>query len=241
MKVMKLRIALMAFALTVGSAASNVNAQSKWTGFDSLNQRIQSNIYARMSGGSSSNKCVTNCGESNGSGSGRSATATWAHAPKYLGRFKSDRAIQESVTGDLVNSLSDKPEQRAQLKQIIDSVRLKYDREARSKGWQDNLAGSMTYFFIVISTVYYDSDPSAEMQDALYAVINQVLDETPELANAPSSDKQKLNDLLVGYTALPLATYAEAKQNGSAETLKTAKLLAKGVSQLVFKSDPMRF
>jgi hypothetical protein len=53
-------------------------------------------------------------------------------------------------------------------------------------------------------------------------------------------DKQSLYNTLIGFTAIPLATYAEGKQNGDTNTIKTASALSGKLITLILKIDPER-
>ncbi len=160
--------------------------------------------------------------------------------PKYYGRYRPDPSVNMALT--ISNTLFETAEERAQLKQVIEAINGAYKKEATAKGWNNNFAGGMTFFLVAMSTVYHDSpEPSEETVKAIYEAVNQSIDAVPDFAKASNKDKTTINDLLVGFSALPLATYMEAKQSGNAETLQTARALAGEMIKLVLKTEPDKF
>lgn len=167
----------------------------------------------------------------------RGAVADQPPAPKYYGRYRRDPSVNMAVT--ISNTLFESPEERAQLKQVIEAVQSAYLKEAAAKGWSNNFASGLTFFMVAMSTVYHDSpEPSDETVKAIYEAANQSIDGVPDFAKASNKDKTTINDLFVGFSALPLATYMEAKQSGNAELLKTAQALAGEMIKLVLKTEP---
>ena len=164
------------------------------------------------------------------------ATADQPPAPKYYGRYRPDPTVNMAVT--ISNTLFETSEERAQLKQVIDTVNAAYKQEAAAKGWSNNFASGMTFFIVAMSTVYNDSEPNDETVKAIYEAVNQTIDGVPDFAKASNKEKTTINDMLVGFSALPLATYVQAKQNADAESLKTAQALAGAMIKLVLKTEP---
>ncbi|HQU91917.1 MAG TPA: hypothetical protein PLK77_06450 [Pyrinomonadaceae bacterium] len=156
--------------------------------------------------------------------------------PKYYGRYRPDPTVNMAVT--ISNTLFETPEERAQLKQVIEVINAAYKKEAAAKGWSNNFASGMTFFIVAMSTVYNDSEPNDETVKAIYEAVNQTIDGVPDFAKASNKDKTTINDMLVGFSALPLATYVQAKQNSDMESLKTAQALAGAMIKLVLKTEP---
>ena len=156
---------------------------------------------------------------------------------RNLGKFRPDATID---TGKLLgDTLGSSPEEKALLKQVYTTVKSGYEKEASAKGWQNNIAGALTFFIVSSATVYHDApEPSDEAVMALYEAINASIDEIPEFGKMPNKDKVAFNNLLVAFAAVPLATYAEGKQSGDEATVKTAGQLAGQLLQMVFKTDP---
>ena len=158
-------------------------------------------------------------------------------APKYYGKYLPDSSVNMAVT--ISNTLFEKPEERNQLKQVIDVVQAAYKEEAAKKGWNNNVASGMTFFLISMATVYQDApEPDDATTDAVYEAVNQAIDAVPEFATASNKDKTTINDMLVGFTALPLATYMEGKQSNNQESVAVAKALAGEMIKLVLKIEP---
>ncbi len=160
-----------------------------------------------------------------------------ARVARNLGKFRPDATID---TGKLLgDSLGSSPEEKALLKQIYVAVKTSYEKEASAKGWQNNIAGALTFFIVSSVTVYHDApEPSDESVATLYQAINATIDEIPEFEKLPNKDKVAFNNLLIAFSAIPLATYIEGKQNGDAATVKTAGQLAGELLQMILKTDP---
>lgn len=158
-------------------------------------------------------------------------------APKFYGKYTPVAGVNMSKT--ISEALSDDLSERATLKQVLDAIKGVYDAEAKTRGWQNNIAGGMTFFLTMMATVHHDSaEPSDEVVNAVYDAVNQSVDSIPDFAKASNKDKQTMNEMLVGYAALPMAFYTEAKQTNDAELLKTSKLLAGEMIKMVLKVDP---
>ena len=158
-------------------------------------------------------------------------------APKYYGKFRPDPSA--NMIQKIADSLGETPEEKALLKQIIDGVKASFEKETKAKGWNNNIAGAMTFFLVSTATIYHDAgEPDIETTKAIYDAVNLAIDDLPEFANAPNKDKQATYDLLIGFGAIPLATYADGKQNGSAETVEVARKLSGELIRLVLKTDP---
>jgi hypothetical protein len=160
-----------------------------------------------------------------------------ARVIRNFGKFRPDATVD---TGKLLgDSLGSSPEEKALLKQIYVTVKASYDKEASAKGWQNNIAGALTFFIVSSATVYHDDpEPSDEAVAALYEAINATIDDIPEFGKMPNKDKAAFNNVLVAFAAIPLATYVEGKQNGDAATVKTAGQLAGQLLQMILKTDP---
>jgi hypothetical protein len=161
---------------------------------------------------------------------------------RNYGKFKPDASVDTGkVLGDALGST---PDEKALLKQIYSTIKSAYEKEAAAKGWQNNIAGALTFFIVSNVTVYHDSEePSEETIAALYDALNETLDSIPEFGKMTNRDKQGFNNMLIAFAAIPLATYTEGKQNGDAGTLKVARQLSGQLLEMILKADPdnMRF
>lgn len=157
--------------------------------------------------------------------------------PKYYGKYTPVASVNMSKT--ISDMLSEKPDERAQLKQVIDVVNSVYTDEAAKYGFQNNIAGGMTFFMLMMATVYHDSaEPSDELTKAVYQAVNESIDAVPDFAKATNKDKHQMNDMFVGLSAMPVAVYMEGKENGNKETLQLAKVWAGEMIKLVLKIEP---
>lgn len=173
---------------------------------------------------------------SNSSSASKNSSPTISAAPKYYGKFRADSSVNAAKT---LSDLFEKPAEREQMKLVVEAVQKIYKDEAAARNWGNNLAGGMTFFMVVLSTVYHDTNqPSDEVIKTVFEAVNQSIDAAPEFAKASDKDKNALNDMLVGFSALPFLTYIEGKKEGNAETVKTARILAGEMLKMVLKTDP---
>jgi hypothetical protein len=173
---------------------------------------------------------------------GSTASAIKVPPPRVVRNLGKFRPYAMVDTGKLLgDTLGSSPEEKALLKQIYTTVKGGYEKEVSAKGWQNNIAGALTFFIVSSATVYHDDpEPTDETVKALYEAINASIDEIPEFGKMPNKDKVAFNNLLVAFAAIPLATYAEGKQNGDAATVKTAGQLAGQLLQMILKTDPSK-
>lgn len=165
-----------------------------------------------------------------------SSTATLPSVPKYYGRFRPDSSV---AMAEKLSNLFEKPEERRQMKLVVETVQQLYREEAANKKWGNNIAGGMTFFLVVLSTVYHDTQqPNDEAVKAVFEAVNQAIDGVSDFAKASDKDKTALNDMLVGFTALPFLTYLEGKKEGNADTVKTAQILAGEMIKMVLETEP---
>jgi hypothetical protein len=153
------------------------------------------------------------------------------------GVFRPDNTVD---TGKLMaENLGDTPEEKALIKQIYAATKTLYDKEAAVKGWKNNVAGGLTFFTATAMTVYHDAEePSVEAVSNYFKSVNRSLDEISEYAAVTNKDKQGFNNMLVGFSGMLLAGYAEAKQNNDADILAISKKLSGMLIEMVLKTDP---
>lgn len=160
--------------------------------------------------------------------------------PKNYGIFRPDATVN---TGKIIaDALGESPEEKQLYIHIYTATKEAYEKEAAVKGWKNSVAGAFTFFIVSNVTVYHDTseEPSDEMVDALYQAINQSIDEVPEFGKMANRDKQGLYNTLIAFAGIPLATYAEGKQNDDKDTVKLAGQLAGQMIKLVLKIDADR-
>ncbi|MBX3281804.1 MAG: hypothetical protein KF756_04930 [Acidobacteria bacterium] len=160
--------------------------------------------------------------------------------PKNYGTFRPDATVNTGKT--IADALGDSPEEKQLYIKIYTATKEAYEKEAAAKGWKNSIAGAFTFFIVSNATVFQDAteEPNAEMLDALYQAINQSIDEVPEFGKMANRDKQSLYNTLIAFAGIPLATYAEGKQNGDESTVKIASQLAGQLIKLVLKIDADR-
>lgn len=173
---------------------------------------------------------------SNNSSASGNFSQTNSSAPKFYGKFRPDSSVNMANT---LSNLFEKPEERRQMKLVVEAVQKIYKDEAVNRNWGNNMSGGMTFFLVILSTVYHDTEqPNDEVIKAIFDAVNESVDSVPEFAKASDKDKTTLNDMLVGFTALPFLTYIEGKKEGNADTIKTSRILAGEMIKMVLKTDP---
>lgn len=193
-------------------------------------QNLLYNLRRKSSSKSSSTSTSSN------NSSSKNSSETISSFPKYYGKFRPDSSVDVAKT---LSELFEKPEERRQMKMVVEAVQKIYQEEAAGRKWGNNLAGGMTFFLVLMSTVYHDTQqPNDEVIKTIFEAVNQSIDTDPKFAEASNKDKSTLNDMLVGFSALPFLTYIEGKKEGNAETVKTARLLAGEMIKMVLKTDP---
>ncbi len=153
------------------------------------------------------------------------------------GVFRPDATVN---TGNaFADALGETPQEKALIKQIYLATKTGYEKEAAAKGWQNNIAGGLTFFTVTALIVYHDvEEPSPEAANEYFKVVNAAMDEIPDFATVANKDKQGFNNMLIGFSGLLLAGYLEGKQNNDAATLASYKKLAGMLVEMVLKTDP---
>ncbi len=152
------------------------------------------------------------------------------------GVYRPDATIDSAKA--FADALGDTPEEKKLINQIYTVTKTAYDEEAVRKGWQNNIAGGLTFFTVTAMIVYWDiEEPSPEAVQGYYKAVNTTLDEIPEFATVANKDKQGFNNMLVGFGGLMAAGYIEGKQNNDAATLASYKKLSRMLVEMVLKTD----
>jgi len=223
------------YGTVYGSFGMATASQNMYNTIQMNMQRAMLQATLKKSGAGSANNSART------GGSNRAATAreTPTRVVRNYGRFTADPSVDTAKV--LADALGTTAEDKALLRQIYTAVKAEYDKEAATNGWKNNLAGALTFFVVSCSTVFHDSsEPSDDTVAALYDALNQTIDEIPEFGRMTNRDKQGFNNMLIGFSAIPLATYAEGKQNGDAATLKAASDLAGQLIEMILKTDPAK-
>jgi hypothetical protein len=188
---------------------------------------INENMMRNTSSGSSSRT----------KGSGSTAAVPPTRVARNYGVFRPDAIGDTGKT--LADALGDTPEEKALIKKIYTGTKAAYEKEAALRGWKNNIAAGLTFFTVTAMTVYHNAEePSDDAANNYFKAVNSALDEMPELGKLANKDKQAFNNMLIGFSGMLLAGYAEAKQNNDAELLATSKKLAAMLIEMVLKANP---
>lgn len=139
----------------------------------------------------------------------------------------------------LANELGSTPEEREQLQLLFATTKELFEKEVAAKGRSKDVAAAFTFFIATAVTVYRDDpEPSDAAVDNLWGGMGSALAEIPEVARLTNAEKQQTYDMLIGFSGLLLAGYAEGQNPGGQETKKLFQQLAGVLIQTVLKTDP---
>ncbi|MBE2250214.1 MAG: hypothetical protein IAE78_11750 [Myxococcus sp.] len=156
--------------------------------------------------------------------------------PKNLGAFKP--AKNTGTARQLGDALGSTPEEKAAIATLASATREAFESQPDTKPWRNNVAGALAFFIIGnASIVAGGEEPSDATSEALFTALGQSLDASPDFAKASAKEKQQLYELLIGFTGLPLALFAEGKERGDEAQVKTAQELSAKLLELVLKVD----
>jgi hypothetical protein len=156
---------------------------------------------------------------------------------KNYGKFVPDPKLDTGKA--FADALGDTAEERQLINKVYSATKTAFEKEAAVRGWQNNMAGGLTFFTTTAVTIYNDSEePSDQAVQSYYEVMNAAFDEIPEFKNVSNRDKQNFNNMTVGFAGLLLAGYLEGKQTGNADTVASYRKLAGVLLQMVLKTDP---
>ena len=179
---------------------------------------------------------------SSSSSSTKSTTASNNDAPparviRNHGVFRPDA---KSDTGKAFSdALGESPEEKALVLKIYTATKAEFEKQAKPKGWNNNVAGGLTFFTIAAMTVYHDAEePSDAAVKNYYEAVNASLDEIPEFASVSNKHKQNYNNMLIGFAGILLAGYTEGKQTENATTIESYKKLAGMLIKMVLTTEP---
>lgn len=158
-------------------------------------------------------------------------------ASKSLGRFKPEKK-SSGASQQIADAIGSTPEEKKFLVEVIAATKQAFEAQPETGPWKNNVAGALAFFMLSNLVVANDSaEPSDATSQAVFQAFNLTVDQTPELAKATNKDKQQLYEALVGFTAVPLAIYTDAKERGDAKQLAQAQELARNLLQMVLKID----
>ena len=167
----------------------------------------------------------------------RVAAAPPPRVVRNHGVFRPDAATDTGKA--FSDALGETPEEKALVLKIYTATKGVYEKEAKPKGWNKNVAGGLTFFTIAAMTVYHNSEePNDAAVKNYYDAVNASLDEIPALASVSNKDKQNYNNMLIGFAGILLAGYTEGKQTENGTTLESYKKLAGMLIKMVLTTEP---
>ena len=156
---------------------------------------------------------------------------------KNYGRFLPDPKVDTGKS--FADALGETPEERQLIRNIYTVAKTEFEKEAAVRGWQNNIAGGLTFFTATAITIFHDSEePSNSALQSYYEVLNATFDEIPEFKGLSNRDKQNFNNMTIGFAGLLLSGYTEGKQTGNGDTIANYRKLAGVLIKLVLKTDP---
>lgn len=145
------------------------------------------------------------------------------------------------VAGDdsvkqLADSLGNTPEERRQILQLAAAGKELFAQKYEGKGWDNTLAGAMTFFVVASYIVSTHAQPSAEAEVNLFASLDATLAQS-DIARASDAEKTGLYNVLLASAGLPLVVYVDGKQAGNAGQVEQARAMADGFSRRLFNME----
>lgn len=145
------------------------------------------------------------------------------------------------VAGDdsvrkLADSLGDTPEDRQALLQLAGAGKELFATKYKGRGWDNTLAGAMTFFIASAYIVNTDQQPGIEAENALFASLSDSLAKS-EIARASNAEKTALYNALLASAGLPLVFYVDGKQNHNATQVEQARTMAAGFGSRLLHMD----
>ena len=146
------------------------------------------------------------------------------------------------VAGDdsvkqLADSLGNTPEERAQILQLAGAGKELFAQKYKGKGWDNTLAGAMTFFIVATHVVSSDAQPDAVAEDNLFAALNATLAQS-DIARASNADKTALYNVMLASAGLPLVVYVEGREARNDALVEQARTMAAGFSRKLFNMEP---
>lgn len=134
----------------------------------------------------------------------------------------------------IASSISNVEQEKQLIAETAAVMKSTIEEQYGTRGWKNNVAGAVTFFTVSMLTVYFDKEPSEEIQNAIFDYYNTA----PEFASASNKDKQSLYNALLTYSGMPLLFYLKGKQENDDRTVQQAKALAKHNLKTLLKADP---
>lgn len=229
------------FVLFLFLGASTADAQwNSYNPFQTHNNLLVNNAIGnaivcdsfRKAGKRLPAECANRSSQTNGSRSGTTGSTAAQRPLAVTGKF-TPTAGAESFEMIAAN-ISDDPSEKQLLVQVANAMNSTIEQEYGAKGWKNNVAGAVTFFVASMLTVYYDKEPSAAVQDAIFDSFNTA----PEFAAASNKDKQGLYNSLIVFSGMPLVFYIDGKRKGDDDQVQKAKALAKHNFKTLLKAEP---
>ncbi|MBS0226700.1 MAG: hypothetical protein JSS25_10215 [Proteobacteria bacterium] len=158
-----------------------------------------------------------------------------ATAPPTATRF-TPVAGDDSVK-QLADSLGNSPQERQQILQLAAAGSQLFAQKYKGRGWDNTLAGAMTFFIVSAHIVNTGEQPGADVENNLYTSLNASLAQS-DIAKASDKDKTALYNVLLASAGLPLVFYVDGKQNNNTGQVEQAKAMAAGFGRKLFKMEP---
>lgn len=159
--------------------------------------------------------------------------------PKFLGRFKPVAGID--VASKVAKALGENEDEVATYRQICTSMMTSLKKQARTYGWSNDLAGAVTLFIVTNSVLANNVDePNVDELKRVYEAVRISIDAEKDFAKLSDKEKHQLHDLLLAFTGIPLAFYADGTQREDAQTVSASRQISGKMIDLVLKIDPAK-
>lgn len=143
-------------------------------------------------------------------------------------------AGDSGVAKSLADALGRNEDEKTALAAAFLQIKQAYEAEVAREGKSNDLAAAMTFFISANVAAYHRADtPTDAATDNLYKSLQETMAGAPGFARLSNAQKQQTHDWLVCLGGFVLAGYADAKQSGDGEALKSFGELADYSMRLV--------
>jgi hypothetical protein len=160
---------------------------------------------------------------------------------RHAGATRFQPAPRRLLVGTIVASLVNDAAQQQALVELFDGAIRTYEDEGRKYGFDNDIAGAMSFF---IGCAYMVSHEGQEPDETGLQLLGTGLREqmsTAEVAAISAADKQKFYELMLVLGTFLLASHQQAVQDGDTATLASLQTAAGDALKGFLKLDPASF
>lgn len=238
------RLILAAFVLLATVTASNAQ-RSTYRQMMDFNRIITNNTNNEMmmknmceQWRKKGEKIPPECNKYFSSGSSGGSGTAAGHGTAEKGKLKFTPTSGDTSMQQFADSNGGTAEERQFLLQIANAAKVLLEERYSSKGWTNNVAGSLAFFIVSNMTVYAGKEPSETSQQVLFEALDTTLSQSPEFTATANHDRQAIYNTLIAYSGFPMVLYAEGAQKGDKTQIQKARTIAAGYIKKILNVEP---